>query len=142
MKKASFLLLSISLFFSLLSTTGCTGPQLSDTDTNQETENQETETLQTDAEPGSWVPDTKGPWDGTIYLATSSDGLNFDGKEQLFTQAGVPNLLLQSNGDLILMYQYFSSTDEDLFDTITYSVSEDDGATWTDTSAIDFQGLP
>lgn len=99
-------------------------------------------TSATTEEPGSWIPKTRGPWDGTIYRAASLDGLAFTGKTLVLKQAGVPNLLLLPNGDLILTYQYFSSETRDLFDVIAYSVSTDDGTTWSNPAAVALSGLP
>lgn len=90
----------------------------------------------------TWTPDKQGPWDGSIYLSTSEDGLKFTGKELVLERAGVPNLLKLQNGDLVLTYQYFSDKDPDLFDVICYSVSTDSGATWTETRILDIQNIP
>ncbi len=84
----------------------------------------------------------KGPQNGSISLATSSDGLNFEYKELVLEKAGVPNLLQLQSGELVLSYQYFSDTDEDMFDVIAYSVSEDSGATWSEPELVDFGNLP
>lgn len=86
--------------------------------------------------------DGKGPENGSISLATSSDGLNFEYKELVLEKAGVPNLLQLQSGELVLSYQYFSDTDEDMFDVIAYSVSEDSGATWSEPELVDFGNLP
>lgn len=86
--------------------------------------------------------DDKGAWDGGISLAISSNGLDFEHKEQVLKKAGVPNLLQLQSGDLVLTYQYFSDTDEDMFDVIAYSVSEDSGATWSEPELMDFGNLP
>jgi hypothetical protein len=91
---------------------------------------------------GSLIPDTKGPWDGTIYMASSEDGLNFEGKTLLFEQAGVPNLLKLQNNDLVLTYQYFSGESKDMFDVIAYSYSDDNGENWTEPKAVKIEGLP
>lgn len=87
-------------------------------------------------------PDKKGPWDGSLYMTTSSDGLSFSGKTLVLERAGVPNLLKLQSGELILTYQYFSNTDAALFDIIAYSVSKDSGHTWSDPAAIQFEDLP
>lgn len=132
------LFLTFSLALLLLSAAGCVP---TDTTVTPDPTIPEVETPEI-SEPGAWVPDTQGPWDGATYLATSTDGLTFEGKTLVMEQAGVPNLLLRENGDLVLTYQYFSSTEESMFDTISYSVSQDDGTTWTDPEAIAFEGLP
>lgn len=94
------------------------------------------------AVPGSWIPDTRGPWDGAIYQAASKDGLAFTGKTLILEQAGVPNLLRMPSGELILTYQYFSSESESMFDVIAYSTSTDDGTTWSEPKTIEFSGIP
>lgn len=91
---------------------------------------------------GSWVPETNGPWNGSLYLATSEDGLTFSEGTKILTEAGVPNLLTNSEGDIVLLYQYFSSTDEAMFDQIAYSISSNEGETWSEPQAITFEGLP
>lgn len=93
-------------------------------------------------EPGSWVPDTRGPWDGSLYQTSSSDGMAFSGKTLVLEQAGVPNLLRLPTGELILTYQYFSSESRDLFDAIAYSVSDDNGATWSAPKPVALSGVP
>lgn len=93
-------------------------------------------------EAGSWVPSSNGAWSGSIILASSDDGLTFTQGETLVDYAGVPNLLLTSDGTLIASYQYFSREDYDMYDVIAYSVSEDQGKTWTDPEKISFEGLP
>ncbi len=90
----------------------------------------------------TWTPNTDGPWDGAIYMATSDDGLHFEGRDLILERAGVPNLLKLEDGTLVLLYQYFSNTSKDLFDTIAYSTSNDNGKTWSETSAVDFQDTP
>lgn len=92
--------------------------------------------------PDTWTPTTKGPWDGEIHMATSSDGLTFDEKGLILERAGVPNLLKLQNNDLILTYQYFSDSSEAMFGIIAYSVSKDNGTTWSEPKAINFENLP
>lgn len=83
-----------------------------------------------------------GPWDGALFLTRSGDGLDFDEKTLVLEEAGVPNLLLLENDDLVLMYQYFSSTNPALFNVMAYSISQDDGETWTDPQALELSNLP
>lgn len=101
-----------------------------------------TTTVTTTTETGSWIPNTKGPWDGSINAATSTDGMTFTGKTLVIDAAGVPNLLLLADGTLVLTYQYFSSTDQTMFDQIAYSTSTDNGKTWTDPAAVNITSLP
>lgn len=96
----------------------------------------------TSSQPGSWVPETNGPWNGSLVMATSEDGLTFSEGAEILTEAGVPNLLTNSEGDIVLIYQYFSSTDESMFDQIAYSISSDEGKTWSEPQAITFEELP
>ena len=46
-----------------------------------------------------------GPWIVKVVLRTSTDGITFSGGETLMDQAGVPNLLVTSNGDTYAYYQ-------------------------------------
>ena len=69
------------------------------------------QTENADSDTPSWVPDMlsgNGPWNGNLWLATSSDGLTFTKDSMLVEHVGVPNLLLTSSGELIATYQYFS----------------------------------
>ena len=82
------------------------------------------------------------PQTGFLYMATSSDGLTFTEGTFVLDHAGVPNLLRTSSGQLILVYQYFSSEDESMFDIIAYSVLHDDEKTWSSPVAVTFESLP
>ena len=97
-----------------------------------------------DSDLPSWVPSISGngPWKSNLWLATSSDGLTFTKDHMLVEHVGVPNLLFTSSRELIATYQYFSYETEELFGVIAYSVSEDNGATWTDPVAVTIEGLP
>lgn len=86
-----------------------------------------------------------GAWENDLWLATSSDGLTFTKDKLLVEHVGVPNLLLTSSGVLIATYQYFSYDDPENPDTyglIAYSLSEDDGETWTGPVLVTITGLP
>jgi hypothetical protein len=82
-----------------------------------------------------------GPWNEDVYIAYSEDGLTFTGDKLFVPHAGVANLLLTSNGTLIAIMQYFSFTNEAYFDKIAYTISDDDGLTWSPLTAIKFEGL-
>ena len=46
-----------------------------------------------------------GPWAVRSVLRSSADGLSFSGSETVMDQAGVPNLLITSKGDVYAYYQ-------------------------------------
>ena len=81
------------------------------------------------------------PWDGAVYMSTSADGLSFSGEKLFIDRAGVPNLLFTSDNRLIATFQYFSFKNQDMFDVIAYTVSEDLGKTWSTVNKIYFTGL-
>jgi len=88
-----------------------------------------------------WVPtDSMGstPWENPIYLAYSDDGLNFSNEKLFVDHAGVPNIIQTKDGKLIATFQYFSYTNEDLFDVIAYTVSDDYGDSWSTVKKITF----
>ncbi len=80
------------------------------------------------------------PWDGSIYMATSKDGLNFEDSKLFIDRAGVPNLLLTSKGTLIATFQYFTFAEQEMFDVIAYTVSHDSEKTWKPVNKIGFEG--
>ncbi len=86
----------------------------------------------------SWAP--KGvqanPWEGSIYLARSDDGESSTGERFFIQHAGVPNLLLTQDNLIVATFQYFSYTDQTMFDRIAYTVSEDFGDTWSQVKLI------
>lgn len=83
-----------------------------------------------------------GPWNGSVFLATSSDGDTFTEQSTVVDRAGVPNILKLHDGTLVLTYQYFSAEASDMFDVIAYSLSFDQGETWTAPAPVHFSGLP
>ena len=92
--------------------------------------------------PPPWVPDQPGPWDGAMHIATSSDGLQFTPGELFLDHAGVPCLTRTTDHVLIATYQYFSFENEAEFGYMAYSVSTDEGTSWSDPEVISLEGLP
>jgi hypothetical protein len=93
----------------------------------------------------AWVVDNfqgqgSPPWEASVHMATSSDGLNFGDEKLFIARAGVSNLLLTKEGLLIATFQYFSYTEEEMFDVIAYTSSKDMGKTWTPVNKIHFTG--
>ncbi len=83
-----------------------------------------------------------GPWNGNLYLATSDDGRTFKKQKVFVKQAGVPNILRTSEVNLIVVYQYFSFENTSMFNIIAYSVSQDNGKTWSNPTKVQFEDLP
>jgi hypothetical protein len=121
----------------------CSGTSTEETNTETPTKTTTSSSTQT---PSTKVQNSQnGVWENNLWLATSSDGLTFTKKELLVEHVGVPNLLLTSSGDIIATYQYFSYDDPENPDTyglIAYSLSEDDGDSWTDPALVTISGLP
>ena len=90
----------------------------------------------------TWVLDKMGPWDQDLYVYDSDDGLNFTERELLVKHAGVPHLLQDKSGTLIAVYQYFSFSDEALFNVFAYSTSADLGLTWDGPHLLEVKDLP
>ena len=96
---------------------------------------------QTDSlEVPTWAPTGvhSPPWEHSIYLASSGDGLTFIGERFFVQHAGVPNLLLTNDDKIVATFQYFSYEEETLFDRIVYTVSDDYGQTWSPVKPIKF----
>jgi cbb3-type cytochrome oxidase subunit 3 len=81
----------------------------------------------------SWIFEggDASPWTESIYLAKSNDGKTFTDEKFFVQHAGVSNLLLTNDNKLVATFQYFSYEQEELFDRIVYTVSEDFGETWS-----------
>jgi hypothetical protein len=57
------------------------------------------------APPPDASPNQSGPWATRVIVRTSTDGVTFTGREVLMDQAGVPNMLATSRGDLFAYFQ-------------------------------------
>jgi len=97
------------------------------------------------------APDTGGakPWEMDLYLLRSDeDGMfkKFNHERTLIIEHGaVPNLLLTSDGSLIATFQYFYDKEsEEVISNgkMSYSISKDEGETWSEPQPINFNGLP
>ena len=95
----------------------------------------------------SWIeddPDMKadGPWYEALHVASSEDGMEFSEGKLFLEHAGVANLLLTSEDELIATFQYFSFKNEEMFDVIAYAVSDDSGDTWSSVKPLKIVDLP
>ena len=94
-----------------------------------------------DMGPPPWLPPGEGPWKSSVVVRTSSDGVSFGTVRTIFPHAGVPHVLHTTKGDLIAVFQNFSYSEEALFNVIAYSVSSDDGATWSAPKKLVIKGI-
>ena len=92
----------------------------------------------------NWIDESnpEGPWYDDLYISYSTDGLTFTGEKLFVPHAGVGNLILGSNGEIIATFQYFSYQNEDMFDKICYTVSTDGGITWSEIKLLNITDLP
>lgn len=86
----------------------------------------------------SWAPSgvNNPPWEDSIYLASSSDGEMFTDERFFVQHAGVPNLLVTNEGIVVAIFQYFSYETQEMFEKMAYTVSEDNGETWSPVKAF------
>ncbi len=94
----------------------------------------------------NWIQDNpnsenKGPWYSGLYISESTDGLNFTNEKLFLEHSGVANLIVTSDNKLIATFQYFSFVNQDMFDIIAYTVSEDNGKTWSSVKPVNITGL-
>ncbi len=94
------------------------------------------------SEAPDYVPDFDGPWETSLHLACSDDGLNWTVGPRVIQRADVPHLLRVEDGRLLATFQYFSYTDPDHFNVFFSSTSSDGGKTWTEATAVEMEGLP
>lgn len=96
-----------------------------------------TDTLETP----SWAPTgvNHPPWEGSIYLANSTDGETFTDERFFVQHAGVPHLLLTQDNRVVATFQYFSYENEELFERIGYTVSDDYGENWSKLKVIQLE---
>jgi len=91
----------------------------------------------------AWTPNVDGgPWYGDLYIAYSTDGINFTDEKFFIPHAGVANIIKGTDGELIAVFQYFSYQHEELFDIIAYTISNDNGQTWGVITPLKLSGLP
>lgn len=153
MKKRLSVLIVIVVSFFLL--TGCKEILVSDavdtydkvTEEKKETVYEEDMIFKKETAPvPSWIKDFpmkegEGPWYQSLYIAVSQDGLNFTGEKMFLPHSGVANLILTSDNRLVATFQYFSYINEDMFDVIAYTVSDDYGSTWSSVKPVNISGL-
>lgn len=75
--------------------------------------------------PAGTSPNQSGPWATRLVIRSSTDGVNFLGREVLMDQAGVPNLLSTSRGDLFAYFQDWANGN-----VISVAVRKAGSSTW------------
>lgn len=82
------------------------------------------------------------PWNRDLALYRSSDGVTFTAAGGFIERAGVPNVIRDSGGRLVAVFQWFPFEDGAAFDRAAVSFSTDDGSTWSGPVAMSVNGLP
>lgn len=83
-----------------------------------------------------------GPWNRDLYISESPDGLKF-GQRILFTErAGVPSVIRDAKGRLVVAFQWFPLNRREAFDRVAVRISSDDGKTWSDPQPIVVKEMP
>lgn len=83
-----------------------------------------------------------GPWASNLYL-TSGTSLDALSEAQLFVEsAGVPSIAQTDDGSLIAAFQWFPEDNQEAFDKIATSTSQDGGLTWSDPVSITVENYP
>src|SRR3989338_3365278 len=98
--------------------------------------------LQKPSDEMSSIPTGSGPWQRDLVYRLSDDGTVF-GEERLFTErAGVPSIIRDAKGRLIIAFQWFPENNQEHFDQVALMISKDDGLTWSEPESALFDGLP
>lgn len=84
-----------------------------------------------------------GPWSSPLLLRTSSNGTTFGTSQTFQDSAGVPNIIMLSDGRIISAFQWFPSPMHgDNWDSIAVKFSYDTAASWTSPFHCNFSGMP
>jgi hypothetical protein len=78
------------------------------------------------APPPDASPSQSGPWATRAVVRSSTDGVTFTGREVLMDQAGVPNLLATSRGDLFAYFQDWANGN-----VISVAIRKAGSASWS-----------
>lgn len=83
-----------------------------------------------------------GPWNRDLVLYRSSDGKAFSHAGTFVERAGVPDVIRDSSGQLVAVFQWFPFDNRAAFDRVAVAFSSDNGATWTKPAQMTIAGLP
>ncbi len=86
----------------------------------------------------------QGPWNNNLDLQwLDEEGDAFEEDPVTIVEAGgVPNLVQDADGRLILAFQWFSCDSEKTFDQVAVIFSDDEGKTWTEPEPITIADFP
>ncbi len=87
-------------------------------------------------------PSADGPWNRDLVLYSSEDGLTFSNQRTLIERAGVPDVIRDSSGRLIAVFQWFPFDNRDAFDRVAVAFSSDEGETWSKPVQVQVSGMP
>ena len=92
--------------------------------------------------PASWLPRHAGPWDASLHMARSKDGLTFEAvAEPIIRYASAPTMTRLADGRLLLVFEHYPRTDRRLFGGLGFSLSSDNGKTWSNAQPLEIEDL-
>ncbi len=92
--------------------------------------------------PGPGLSPENAPWNRDVVITRSTDGLAFGATTVLVERAGVPNVIRDTSGRLIAVFQWFPFDRREAFDRVAVAFSLDEGATWSAPFPLNVTGLP
>jgi hypothetical protein len=88
-------------------------------------------------------PTNSAPWNGNLMMRTSTDGNSFGAETKFLDSSGVPSLLKDAGGRIIVAFQWFPAPlRSQYWDKVAVRISEDNGRTWGQAQPIVVNGLP
>lgn len=88
------------------------------------------------------LPNQSGPWQQDLDVVFSDDGANtFGDAKVLVPRAGVPSLIRDLQGRLLLAFQWFPENSPN-FDQVAVMISTDNGQTWGAPQPISMSNFP
>ncbi len=92
--------------------------------------------------PAANAQPARGPWDNDLLIARSEDGLVFAKGSVFVERAGVPNVIQDAKGRLVVAFQWFPADAPDAFDHVAICTSDDAGKSWSKPAPIQLKNLP
>lgn len=87
-------------------------------------------------------PRGEGPWNHDLLILESADGLRFGQPRVFVERGGVPSVLRDKMGRLVVAFQWFPFERPEAFDRVAVMLSSDEGKTWSKPQPVVIRELP